>query len=103
VNWATGQSAEAYRALVPRRGETPLREAVFVGDASNDELAGVRRAGFSRVVFDTELVSRNGLRSAEANDRLRTDADLCIGRLDEVSPWGTSRPRPGPEPSGALE
>lgn len=81
---AAKPSAEAYRALIPRWGGVPLDEALFVGDGSNDELAGARRAGFSRVIFDSEFVSRNGLRPPEANERLRQDADDAIDSLSAL-------------------
>jgi putative hydrolase of the HAD superfamily len=81
---AAKPSARAYQALVPRWGGIPLNDAMFVGDGNNDELAGARRAGFARVVFDSEFVSVNGLRSAEANERLRQDADTAIGHLEDL-------------------
>ena len=77
-------AVETFQALVPRWGQIPLRDAIFVGDGSNDELAGARRAGFSQVIFDGEFVSQNGLRSAEASDRLRAEADRSIRRLGEL-------------------
>jgi len=79
-------AVEAFRALVPRWDNIPLNEAIFVGDGSHDELAGARHAGFARVVFDAQFVSVNGLRSSEANERLRRDADLTITSLDELLP-----------------
>ena len=78
-------AVECYEALIPRWGGIPLSEAVFVGDGSDNELAGAHRAGFSRVIFDAEFVSRNGLRSAEANERLSRDADASIGALSELA------------------
>jgi putative hydrolase of the HAD superfamily len=78
-------SAEAYRALIPRWGGILLSKAIFVGDGSNNELAGARAAGFSQVIFDSEFVAYNGLRTAEANERLRKDADGTIGRLSELA------------------
>jgi putative hydrolase of the HAD superfamily len=77
-------SVEAYQALVPRWGGIPLDEAIFVGDGSNDELAGARRAGFRHVVFDSEFVDHNGLRSPEANERIRKEADTSIRNLSEL-------------------
>lgn len=77
-------AAEAYRALVPRWGGIPLEEAVFVGDGSNDELAGARRAGFAKVVFQFEFVSVNQLRPAERNRELRAQADATLGKLADV-------------------
>lgn len=75
----------AYRALIPRWGGVPLTEAVFVGDGSNDELAGAHRAGFLRVVFDDEFVASNGLRDSAANERLRKQADATIHRLEDLT------------------
>lgn len=75
---------EAYLALVPRWGGVPLGEALFVGDGSDEELAGARRAGFVKVVFDSEFVGRNGLRSDEANERLRAEAGGSVAALGEV-------------------
>ncbi len=77
-------SVEAYRALVDRWGGLPLSAAAFVGDGSNDELAGARRAGFARVIFQSEFVARNGLRPPAANERLRRDADASIDALAEL-------------------
>jgi putative hydrolase of the HAD superfamily len=77
-------SPEAYRALVPRWGGIPLGEAVFVGDGSNDEIGGARRAGFRWAIFDSEFVSRNGLRSPEENDRIQSQADRSIRNLDDL-------------------
>ncbi len=77
-------SVEAYRALVPRWGGLPLSAAAYVGDGSSDELAGARRAGFARVIFQSEFVARNGLRSAAANELLRQDADASIDGLAEL-------------------
>jgi putative hydrolase of the HAD superfamily len=71
-------SINAYRALVPRWGGVPLEEAVFVGDGANDELAGARGAGFSKVVFQSGFVSTNGLRTAAANERIRAQADTTV-------------------------
>lgn len=82
---AAKPSMGCYEALIPRWGGIPLRDAVFVGDGSDDELAGARRAGFSRVIFDDEFVARNGLRSAEANERFRGDSDASIGTLSELT------------------
>ncbi len=82
---------EAYRALVPRWGSVPLSEAIFVGDGSNGELAGARRAGFARAVFHDGFVSTNGLRSAEANARLREEADETISDLAELLELGSPR------------
>lgn len=50
---------------VPRAGSTMvenirLSDAIFVGDGPNNELAGARDAGFSRVIFDSEFVAYNG-------------------------------------------
>jgi hypothetical protein len=36
------------------------------------------------VIFDAEFVAYNGLRTAEANERLRKDADGTIGKLSEL-------------------
>ncbi len=86
-SWEIGfakPAADAYRALVPRWGEVPLREAVFVGDGSNDEIGGARRAGFAKVIFDGEFVLHNGLRSDAANRRLRSEADAEIRGLAEL-------------------
>jgi FMN phosphatase YigB (HAD superfamily) len=77
-------SVEAYRALVPRWGGIPLAEAVFVGDGSNHELEGARRAGFRRSVFDGEFVSVNRLRTPEANEIFRREADASIRSLAEL-------------------
>jgi len=81
---AAKPSVEAYSALVPRWGRIPLSEAIFVGDGANNELVGARRAGFLHVVFDSEFVSANGLRSTEANDRIRRDADAEVTTLGAV-------------------
>jgi len=82
---------EAFRALIPRWGGIPPNEAIFVGDGSNDELAGARRAGFSHVVFDHEFVAHNGLRSPEANDRLRRDAEATVEELGQVESFLDSK------------
>jgi putative hydrolase of the HAD superfamily len=78
-------SLEAYRALVPRWGGIPLEDAVFVGDGSNDELAGARRAGFRRIVFQSGFVSVNGLRPTSANEKIRAQADVEVHGLTELS------------------
>jgi len=75
---------EAFEALVPSWGGIPLGEAAFVGDGNNNELRGARDAGFARVIFQFQFVSVNRLRSAEANDRLRKDADTTISHLGEL-------------------
>jgi len=77
-------SVEAYRSLIPRWGGIPLESALFVGDGANDELAGARRAGFSKVVFQSGFVSVNGLRPAAANERLRNEADLTVNGIEEL-------------------
>ena len=77
-------SIEAYRALVPRWGDVPLKAAAFVGDGANDELPGARRAGFRVAIFDSEFVAQNGLRRPEANDRIRRDGDATIQTLAEL-------------------
>jgi putative hydrolase of the HAD superfamily len=81
-------SREAYQSLVPRWGGIPLREAVFVGDGGSHELAGARRAGFARVIFQGGFVSRNGLRSARENRALRAEADSAIDSVAELLAWG---------------
>ncbi len=81
---AAKPSTAAFRALVPRWGGIPLEESVFVGDGANDELVGARRAGFARVVFQAGFVSVNGLRSAEANERVRAEADAVVRDVSEV-------------------
>lgn len=85
-------SLEAYRALVPRWGGIALEEAVFVGDGSNDELAGARRAGFSKVIFQGEFVSVNRLRPAERNNELRAQADASLTELADLVPLLPERP-----------
>lgn len=81
---AAKPAVEAYSALISRWGDIPLSEAIFVGDGANNELVGARHAGFSHVLFDSEFVSTNGLRPAEANERIRSDADAEVSELGEV-------------------
>jgi len=77
-------SPESYFALVPKWGSIPLREAIFVGDGANDELSGARHAGFSHVVFDSEFVAVNGLRSSAENERLRKESDSEVTSLSQL-------------------
>jgi putative hydrolase of the HAD superfamily len=74
----------AFRSLVPRWGGVPLEEAIFVGDGGHDELEGARRAGFAKVIFQHQFVSVNGLRPAEANRVLRSQADATLEDLAEL-------------------
>ncbi|MGC2359888.1 MAG: HAD family hydrolase [Thermoplasmata archaeon] len=78
-------SLEAYQALIPRWGGIPPEDAIFVGDGSNDELAGARRAGFRKIVFQSGFVSVNGLRSAAANEKIREQADVTVNGLPDLA------------------
>jgi FMN phosphatase YigB (HAD superfamily) len=75
---------EVYAALVPRWGGVPLREAMFVGDGYRGELAGARRAGFARVLFQSGFVAANGIRSVEENARAASEADGSIDGIGEL-------------------
>jgi FMN phosphatase YigB (HAD superfamily) len=75
---------EVYEALVPRWGGTPLRSAMFVGDGYRGELSGARRAGFARVLFQAGFVATNGVRSAEENARVASEADGTIHGIGEL-------------------
>jgi putative hydrolase of the HAD superfamily len=81
---AAKPSVEAYESLIARWGGAPLAAAAFVGDGNSDELAGARRAGFAKVVFQAEFVSKNGLRPASANEALAKDADVTISDIREL-------------------
>jgi putative hydrolase of the HAD superfamily len=81
---AAKPSLEAYRALVPRWGGIPLHDAVFVGDGMNNEIPGARRAGFAKVLFQSQFVSVNGLRTPEANDAIRATADGALADLGDL-------------------
>ena len=77
-------SPEAFRALIPRWKGIPLAAAVFVGDGNGGELRGARRAGFSRVVFQSGFVSVNGLRPPAENEEIRRQADETISKLGDL-------------------
>ncbi|MDQ3577487.1 MAG: HAD-IA family hydrolase [Actinomycetota bacterium] len=73
--------AATYQAVLARLDMEPP-QAVYVGDGSNEELAGARAAGFGLVVLADEAARRWG--SAENLARLQGQADACVSSLPDL-------------------
>ncbi len=70
----------AYEVIVERLG-VAARNAVYVGDGSNNELVGARQAGFSLVVLAAAAPTRF---SPERLPALRDQADVALNTLAEL-------------------
>jgi putative hydrolase of the HAD superfamily len=73
-------SPAAYAAVLGQLG-VPAAAAAYVGDGSNDELAGAKTAGFSVVILVEEATARSAPTDLP---RLRAQADTSVTSLGEI-------------------
>jgi putative hydrolase of the HAD superfamily len=75
----------AYQCVLDRL-RVPARAAAYVGDGSNEELAGARAAGFSMVILAEEAPAKV---APDDLPRLRAQADASVASLTDVVPLVT--------------
>ncbi|HEY5272288.1 MAG TPA: HAD family hydrolase [Acidimicrobiales bacterium] len=72
---------QAAYAWVLSQLDVTAEAAAYVGDGSNDELEGAKRAGFSLVVLVEEALARS---APEDLPRYRAQADTSVASLDDL-------------------
>ncbi len=83
---------EAYDHVLERLG-VAARSATYVGDGSNNELAGARAAGFAQVVLAEQAAAAA---APGTLPRLRAQADVAVDSLPDVVTLVRARRAGGP-------